>query len=72
MPVKIGNKTRKRLEPIPEEQEVIKAIKALSGRGLGYRRVAAQINSMFPDTNITYNKVEKILKRKFQGLSEAS
>jgi|TARA_R110000824_G_scaffold350631_1_gene537576 putative DNA-invertase from lambdoid prophage Rac len=72
VPVKIGNKTRKRLEPIPEEQAVIKAIKALSGRGLGYRRVAAQINSMFPDTNITYNKVEKILKRKFQGLCEAS
>ena len=72
VPEKIGNKTRKRLEPIPEEQKIIDAIFALKNRGLGSRRITREVNSMFADAKMSYNKVDKVLKRKFQGISRAA
>ena len=66
-----GNKRRKRLDPIPEEQEVLKSIYALRGRGLGAKAIAKQINSLHK-CNLSWQKVLKILKRKVQGIPKAA
>tara|TARA_R100001129_G_scaffold30551_1_gene20147 strand:- start:2733 stop:3521 length:789 start_codon:yes stop_codon:yes gene_type:complete len=71
VPVKIGNKQRTRLEPIPEEMEILKTIYALRDRGLGSRKISMEVQSLF-SVPFSYQKVDKILRRKFQGLSEAS
>ena len=71
MTVKIGNKQRTRLEPIPEEMEILKTIYALRDRGLGSRKISMEVQSLF-SVPFSYQKVDKILRRKFQGLSEAS
>jgi DNA invertase Pin-like site-specific DNA recombinase len=66
-----GNKRRKRLDPIPEEQEVLKSIYALRSRGLGAKAIAKQINSLHK-CNLSWQKVLKILKRKVQGIPKAA
>ena len=73
VPEKHGNKHRTRLVEIPEEQAVIKTIRACSKRGLGARRIAKQVQSLHRDyPDFPYWKVRKILDRKFQGLSTAA
>ena len=70
---KHGNKTRTRLEEIPEEQAVLKTIYALRGRGLGVRRIAKQVSSLHACAlGISDAKVRRILARKFQGMSVAA
>jgi hypothetical protein len=55
--------------PIPKEQEVLKHIYALRAKGLGARKIAKQIQSSHPGyEDFTFHKVQRILKRKFQGL----
>jgi putative DNA-invertase from lambdoid prophage Rac len=68
-----GNKTRTRLEEIPEEQAVLKTIYALRDRGLGCRRIANQVASLHAcAAGMSYSKVRRILDRKFQGMAEAA
>jgi|TARA_R110002012_G_scaffold321527_1_gene549681 putative DNA-invertase from lambdoid prophage Rac len=67
-----GNKKRVRLEPIEEEQKILKTIHRLADRGLGPRKIANQVNSLHNDANINYSKVRRILNRKFQGIPEAA
>ena len=58
-----------KLEPIPNEQEVLKAIYKLAGRGKGAKAISKQIESSFPEyPQFPYHKVQRILNRKFQGL----
>ena len=58
-----------KLEPIPNEQEVLKAIYKLAGRGRGAKAISKQIESSFPEyPQFPYHKVQRILNRKFQGL----
>ena len=71
-PVKIGNKTRKRLVEHPEEQKVLKSIHRLHSRGLAPNRIAKQINSLYKDQKMYGTKVRRILDRKYQGLSSAA
>ncbi len=71
-PVKIGNKTRKRLVEHPEEQKVLKSIHRLRSRGLSDHRIAKQINSLYRDQNMYASKIKRILNRKYQGLSTAA
>ena len=69
----IGSRRHTKLIPLPEEQEVLKTIFALKKRGLGWRRIAKQVQSLHPDySHFTPHKVGKILNRKFQGLPETS
>jgi site-specific DNA recombinase len=64
-----GSRRRTKLVPIPEEQEVLKHIYALRAKGLGARKIAKQIQSSHPGyEDFTFHKVQRILKRKFQGL----
>ena len=66
-----GSRRRTKLVPVPEEQEVLKFIKAARGEGLGARRIATQIQNRFPGfEDFPYHKVHRIIKRKFQGLHE--
>jgi hypothetical protein len=59
-----------KLVEIPEEQEVIKTIRACANRGLGAKRIAQQVSSTHEGyEDFHYSKVRKILNRKFQGLS---
>ena len=69
---KTGSKTRKRLEEVPEEQAVLKTIYRLHKRGLGPRKIAAQVNSLHDVHPLTHSKVQRILNRKFQGLPNAA
>ena len=70
---KHGNKTRTRLEEIPEEQKVLQTIYALRDRGLGAKRIAKQVASLHAcAATISYSKVRRILDRKFQGIGEAA
>ena len=63
-------KTRKKLVEIPEEQAVIKTIQACKKRGLGARRIAKQVaNTHAGFESFTPNKVQKIIARKFQGIT---
>ena len=71
-PVKIGNKTRKRLVEHPEEQKVLKSIHRLRARGLAPSKIAKQINSLYKGQNMYGTKVRRILDRKYQGLSSAA
>jgi DNA invertase Pin-like site-specific DNA recombinase len=71
-PVKIGNKTRKRLVEHPEEQKVLKSIHRLRARGLAPNSIAKQINSLYKGQNMYGTKVRRILDRKYQGLSSAA
>jgi site-specific DNA recombinase len=64
-----GSRRRTKLVPIPKEQEVLKHIYALRAKGLGARKIAKQIQSSHPGyEDFTFHKVQRILKRKFQGL----
>ncbi len=66
-----GSRRRTKLVPVPEEQEVLKFIKAAREQGLGARRIATQIQNRFPGfEDFPYHKVHRIIKRKFQGLHE--
>ena len=70
--VKSGNRLKRRMKlvEIPEEQEVIKTIRACANRGLGAKRIAQQVSSTHKGyEDFHYSKVRKILNRKFQGLS---
>ena len=69
---KTGSKTRKYLEEVPEEQAVLKTIYRLNKRGLGPRKIANQVNSLHDIPPLTHSKVQRILKRKFQGLPSAA
>lgn len=69
---KHGNKMRSLLVEDEEEQKVLKAIRKLHKRGLGRRKIAKQINSLYKDCNMSDRKVERILNRKYQGLSSAA
>ena len=66
-----GNKTRKYLEPIPQEQKVIEAIHALRGRGKGAKAIAKELKSLGYG-ELHRSKIEKILKRKVQGIPNAA
>ena len=67
-----GSRRHTKLIPIPEEQAVLKTIYECRGRGLGARRIAKQVSSLHPGfENFPYHKVDKILKRKFQGLLDS-
>jgi putative DNA-invertase from lambdoid prophage Rac len=68
----IGSKTRKFLEEVPEEQDVLKTIYKLKKRGLGARKIAKQVNSLHDIPPMTHSKVDRILKRKFQGIPNAA
>ncbi len=70
--VKTGSKTRQFLEEVPEEQAVLRTIYRLDKRGLGARKIAKQVNSLHNIPPITHSKVQRILKRKFQGLPNAA
>jgi DNA invertase Pin-like site-specific DNA recombinase len=65
---KRGSKTRKRLEEVPEEQDVLKSIYKLHKRGLGPRKIAKQVNSLHNIPPMSHSKVQRILNRKFQGV----
>ncbi len=66
-----GSRRRTKLVPIPEEQAVLKHIYALRAQGLGARKIATQIQSSHAGyEDFPYHKVQRILKRKFQGLHE--
>ena len=66
-----GSRRRTKLVPVPEEQEVLKFIKAAREEGLGARRIARQIQNRFPGfEEFPYHKVHRIIKRKFQGLHQ--
>ena len=69
---KTGSKTRQYLEEVPEEQAVLRTIYRLDKRGLGARKIAKQVNSLHDIPPINYSKVQRILKRKFQGLPNAA
>ena len=67
-----GSRRHTKLIPIPEEQAVLKTIYECRGRGLGARKIAKQVSSLHPGfENFPYHKVDKILKRKFQGLLDS-
>jgi putative DNA-invertase from lambdoid prophage Rac len=66
-----GSRRRTKLVPVPEEQAVLRHIKALRDQGLGARKIATQIQSSHAGyEDFPYHKVQRILKRKFQGLHE--
>ena len=70
--VKTGKrlKRRRKLVEVPEEQAVLKTIRACAKRGLGIRRIAKQVSSTHAGfEGFHYSKVRKILERKFQGLT---
>ena len=70
--VKTGSKTRQYLEEVPEEQAVLRSIYKLNKRGFGARKIAKQVNSMHNIPPLTHSKVQRILKRKFQGVPDAA
>ena len=73
--VKYGNRVKRRIKliEIPREQEVIDFIKKLKKRGLGSRRISRQIEENFEDfPSFPYYIVEKIIRRKVQGLKKAN
>ena len=66
-----GSRRRTKLVPVPEEQAVLKHIKALREKGLGARKIATQIQNSHPGyEDFPYHKVQRILMRKFQGLHD--
>jgi|TARA_B100000085_G_scaffold272445_2_gene286899 site-specific DNA recombinase len=66
-----GSRRRTKLVPVPKEQEVLKHIYALREKGLGARKIATQIQNSHPGyEDFPYHKVQRILKRKFQGLHD--
>ena len=70
--VKTGNRLKRRMKlvELPEEQAVLKTIRACRKRGLGIKRIAKQVSSTHEGyQDFHYSKVRKILNRKFQGLS---
>ena len=69
---KHGNKKRTKLVEIESEQEVLRTIYALKRRGLGWKRIAVEVNSLHNNADMTYHQVRRILKRKFQGMSAAA
>ena len=63
-----ATKIRTKLVPIPKEQEVIEFMKRARKRGLGYKKISAQVESRFPDfPDFPYHKVKRVLTRKFQA-----
>ena len=70
--VKTGSKTRQFLEEVPEEQEILEAIYKFNDRGLGPRKIANEINSLFDVKPFTHSKIQRIFGRKFQGLRQAA
>ena len=70
--VKTGNRLKRRMKlvEVPEEQAVLKTIRACRKRGLGIKRIAKQVSSTHAGfEGFHYAKVRKILERKFQGLT---
>jgi putative DNA-invertase from lambdoid prophage Rac len=64
-----GNNGRVRLEPVPDEQRVIRTIQRLSDRGLGHQKIATQVRSLHANArDMNRHKVRRILERKEQGL----
>ena len=66
-----GNKTRKKLVPIEEEQKVLKIIYALADRGKRAKAIASELHS-FHGVELKYHKIQKILERKVQGIPNAA
>lgn len=66
-----GNKTRKKLVPIEEEQKVLKIIYALADRGKRSKAIAKELHS-FHGVDLKYHKIQKILDRKVQGIPNAA
>jgi site-specific DNA recombinase len=67
-PVKIGNKTRKRLVEHPEEQKVLKSIHRLRARGLAPNSIAKQINSLYKGQNMYGTVNIKAYQAQHKGL----
>jgi len=64
-----GSKKRSRLEPVEDEQRVIRTIHRLHDRGLGHHRIAKQVSSLHANArDMNRHKVRRILERKEQGL----
>ena len=64
-----GSKRRVRLEPVEDEQRVIRTIHRLADRNLGSHRIARQVRSLHANArNMSPTKVARILRRKEQGL----
>jgi putative DNA-invertase from lambdoid prophage Rac len=70
--VKSGNRIKRRMKLIPneEEQKVLEVIYKLRDRGLGYRKIAKQLEEYFPQYKGSFpnHRVKAILNRKVQGL----
>ena len=65
-------RTRTKLVRDPETYPIYLSILRLKKRGLGPRRIANQINSLYKGADMSYSRVRKILDRKFQGLPEVA
>ena len=59
-----------KLVPNEEEQKVLEVIYKLRDRGLGYRKIAKQLEEYFPQYKGSFpnHRVKAILNRKVQGL----
>ena len=55
-------------QPAADRMQILR----LKKRGLGPRRIANQINSLYKGADMNYSRVRKILDRKFQGLPEVA
>ena len=64
-----GNKTRKFLEPIPEEQEIIKTIYALRARDKKEKAISKEVHALH-GVELSWQKIKKILNRKIQGMPQ--
>lgn len=67
-----GARMRTKLVRDPETFPIYQSIMRLHKRGLGCRRIANQINSLYKGADMKYSKVRKIVDRKFQGLPEVA
>ena len=65
-------RTRTKLVRDPETYPIYLSILRLKKRGMGPRRIANQINSLYKGADMNYSRVRKILDRKFQGLPEVA
>jgi putative DNA-invertase from lambdoid prophage Rac len=66
-----GSKRRKFLEPIPEEQKVLETIYALHRRGRRAKRIAKELKGLH-NVDFSFQKIDRILKRKIQGLPKVA
>ncbi len=64
-----GNKTRKLLDPIPEEQEIIKTIHALRARNKKEKAISKEVHALH-GVELSWQKIKKILNRKIQGMPQ--